>query len=78
MSDELDPLVRDLVEWLAKEPRSYREVMEAWRTSWPRLTVWEKALDRDFLERRVVEGQAFVFVTDRGEALLRASRRVIP
>ncbi|WP_046866656.1 hypothetical protein [Microvirga massiliensis] len=78
MSDELDPLVRDLVEWLANEPRRYREMMEAWRTSCPRLTVWEEALDRDFLERRVVEGQAFVFVTDRGEAFLRASRRAMP
>src|SRR5262249_44982149 len=46
MSDRLDPLVLDLVEWVAKEPRPYAQVLEAWRTSCPRLTVWEDASDR--------------------------------
>ena len=45
------PLVRDLVEWVAKEPRAYAEVMEAWHTNCPRLTVWESACDRGFVER---------------------------
>ena len=43
MKDVLDPPIRDLVEWVAKEPRPYSEVMAAWRTSCPRLTVWEDA-----------------------------------
>lgn len=38
-------LVRDLVRWLCEQPRAYDEVMEAWRTSCPRLTVWEDAVD---------------------------------
>ena len=33
MTDILDPLIRDLVEWVAKEPRPYGDVLEAWRTS---------------------------------------------
>jgi hypothetical protein len=78
MSGELDHLMLDLVEWVAKEPRSYVEVMEAWRTSCPRLPVWEDELDREFLERRVVEGQALVLVTQRGKAFLRANRGVMP
>jgi hypothetical protein len=45
-NQHLDSLVLDLVEWVAKEPRPYAEVMEAWRTSCPRLTVWEEAVDR--------------------------------
>jgi hypothetical protein len=77
MSGELDLLVLDLVDWIANRPRSYREVMEAWRTSCPRLIVWEDALDREFPERRVVEGQAFVFVTQHGESFLRANRSVM-
>ena len=46
MKNDLDPLVRDLVDWLNKEPRLYTDVLDAWRTSCPRLTVWEDAVDR--------------------------------
>ncbi|MSP00061.1 MAG: hypothetical protein EXR07_03265 [Acetobacteraceae bacterium] len=46
MSAILDPLVTDLVDWVAAQPRPYDEVMDAWRTSCPRLTVWEDAIDR--------------------------------
>lgn len=48
---QLDPLVRDLMTSLQGGPRPYREVMEAWRTSCPRLTVWEDAVDLGFVER---------------------------
>jgi hypothetical protein len=56
MTTNLDPLVRDLVEWVAKEPRLYIDVLEAWRTSCPRLTVWEDAVDRGLVERKVISG----------------------
>ena len=46
MSQTLDPLVRDLVAWIAHEPRCYADVLDAWRTSCPRLPVWEEAVDR--------------------------------
>jgi hypothetical protein len=51
MSQVMEPLVMDLVEWAAQQPRSYAEAMEAWRTSCPRLTVWEEAIERGFLLR---------------------------
>jgi hypothetical protein len=71
MTDILDPLIRDLVEWVAKEPRLYGDVLEAWRTSCPRLTVWEDAPDRGFVERRLVEGRGVVvIVTDAGREFL--------
>ena len=77
MAGSLDFLVLDLVEWVAKEPRTYAEVMDAWRTSCPRLTVWEEATDRGYVERRPVTGQGvLVFVTDAGRALLHAEGRV--
>src|SRR5918999_255864 len=69
----LEPLVLDLIEWIAKEPRTYAEVMEAWRTSCPKLAVWEEAIDRGFVERSAVGGRSFVLVTKRGEAFLRAN-----
>lgn len=49
MTGNTDALVLDLIEWGATKPRSYSEVMEAWRTSCPRLTIWEDALERSFV-----------------------------
>lgn len=37
-------LTRDFLTWLAEGPRPYAEVMDAWRTSCPRLSIWEDAL----------------------------------
>lgn len=71
MQPSLDPLILDLVEWVAREPRSYADVIEAWRTSCPRLTVWEDACDRGFLERRAGRGAAqMVHVTAQGAKFL--------
>jgi len=56
MTDPVQALVLDLVEWVAARPRTYAEVMEAWRTSCPRLTVWEDAVDRGLLVRTAVIG----------------------
>jgi len=42
-------LVRDLVRWVAERPRLYDDVMEAWRTSCPRLTIWEDAVDAGYV-----------------------------
>jgi hypothetical protein len=52
MSDTVESLVLDLLEWIGPDPRPYAEVIEAWRTSCPRLPVWEDANERGFLERR--------------------------
>ena len=46
-----DPLISDFLAWLAPGARPYSEVMEAWRTSCPRLTVWEDAVDGGLVER---------------------------
>jgi hypothetical protein len=32
------------LDWVASRPRTYAEAMDAWRTSCPRLSVWEDAL----------------------------------
>ena len=66
----LDSLVLDLVEWVAKEPRPYAEVMEAWRTSCPRLTIWEDAVDRGLVRRQMRDGIAVVEATPAGIELL--------
>ena len=43
MNDPTGALVRDLCEFLARAPRPYAEVMDAWKTSCPKLPVWEEA-----------------------------------
>ena len=68
----VDSLVFDLVEWVAKEPRTYAQVMDAWRTSCPRLTVWEEAVDRGLLARK---GTA-VTLTEKGREFLREGGRL--
>ncbi len=56
MVETTDPLVLDLVEWIARQPRMYSEVIETWRTSCPRLTIWEDAVDRGYVAREAVAG----------------------
>jgi D-3-phosphoglycerate dehydrogenase / 2-oxoglutarate reductase len=75
MTDPVEPLVRDLLEWLGHEPRPYSEVIEAWRTSCPRLPVWEEASRRGFVERHHEPGsEARVVVSAAGLRYLAAHR----
>jgi hypothetical protein len=71
LSPGSEALLLDLVEWVARGPRRYEEVMDAWRTSCPRMPVWEEANDRGFVRR--VRGE--VHVTDCGRAYLRVHGR---
>lgn len=76
MKQIIDPLVLDLVEWVAKSPRPYAEVIDAWRTSCPRLTVWEEAMDRRLVIRTTLEGDgAKVAITAAGMRFLRENGR---
>lgn len=70
MSDVVEPLILDLLDWLRGGERPYGEVMEAWRTSCPRLPVWEEANDRGLVAQRRVAGELVVRLTPDGHALL--------
>ncbi|MCP5368182.1 MAG: hypothetical protein H6907_04025 [Hyphomicrobiales bacterium] len=61
-----EALIADLVAWVADAPRPYDEVMAAWRTSCPRLTIWEDAVDHGLVHRHAGE----VAVTDAGRRFL--------
>ena len=58
MSDGSDTsaLTLQMLEWLAERPRTYGETLEAWKTSCPRLTIWEDAVADGLVrvERRTV------------------------
>jgi hypothetical protein len=74
-----NPLLLDLLEWLSPGPRRYAEVMEAWRTSCPKLPIWEDAVDGGLVLRRVMVGQgAFVELTPAGRALIVRRGRTKP
>jgi hypothetical protein len=79
--DPVEALLLDLLEWIGPRPRPYPDVMDAWRTSCPRLPVWEDANDRGFVECRPRDdGGIFVAMTPRGRDFLdeHRPRRSIP
>jgi hypothetical protein len=74
ISATLAPLILDFLEWLSLKPRPYAEVMEAWRTSCPRFTVWEDAVENGFIIRRAM----MVELTPAGRQHLKSSGRLFP
>jgi hypothetical protein len=69
------PLTLQMLAWLAGRPRTYGETMDAWRTSCPRLSIWEDALaDRLILVGRLDngagQGRAIVELTTEGRSML--------
>jgi hypothetical protein len=76
MHDPVDALILDLLEWIGPRPRPYREVIDAWRTSCPRLPVWEEANERGLLDHQHARGaEATVSVSALGRKLLAKRRR---
>ncbi len=78
MIDTVEALIFDLLEWVASGEKTYEEVMDAWRTSCPRLPVWEDANDRGLITTERLNGRSIVRITPPGRALLqqRNPRRV--
>ncbi len=74
-TETVESLILDLLEWVGSDARPYAEVIEAWRTSCPRLPVWEEANDRGFLARRYQRGRGeLVSVSAIGTQYLRSRR----
>jgi hypothetical protein len=70
----VEALILDLLEWVANGDRSYEEVMDAWRTSCPRLPVWEDANDRGLVMTEEANGRCIVRITASDLALLEERR----
>jgi hypothetical protein len=76
MQDPVEALILDLLEWIGPKGRPYREVIDAWRTSCPRLPVWEEAHDRCFIEHsRWESSEPMVSVSAVGVKFLADRRR---
>ena len=76
MDDALRLLTLQFLEWVASAPRTYGDAMAAWRTSCPRLPVWEDAVENGLVRVEPAAGAAMadspVRLTPRGEALVAA------
>jgi hypothetical protein len=68
----VEALILDLLDWVAQRERTYEEVMSAWRTSCPKLPVWEDATDRGFVKT----DDGIVRITASGRALLEQHDRL--
>jgi D-3-phosphoglycerate dehydrogenase len=71
MSTVVDALILDLLRYVAAGDRPYDDVMDAWRTSCPRLPVWEEASSRELIKRVRLHGQTCVRLAPAGRALLK-------
>ena len=78
MDSVVENLILDLLEWVTKEERTYEQVADAWRTSCPKLPVWEDATDRGLVTPEVINGRCIVKATSSGRALLKECGRSRP
>ena len=76
MPESADRLLLQFLDYIARSPRTYADVMDAWRSSCPRLSIWEDALAAGAVQitgpgplthRRIT-------LTPLGDRLLNASR----
>jgi D-3-phosphoglycerate dehydrogenase len=74
MAESIENLLLDLLEWVGRTQRTYQETMAAWRTSCPRLPVWEEANRRGLVEATSANGHSVVRVTPAGIDLLKEMR----
>lgn len=69
MNSSMNALTVQLLEWISNHPRTYAEALEAWRTSCPRLSIWEDACIDGLIDCE--PGSQIVSVSLKGRALLR-------
>ncbi len=73
MSDSPSLIMVQFLVWVADRPRSYGQTMDAWRTSCPRLSVWEDAVLDEFVRIGHGDNRA-VTLTARGRAVLEKAK----
>ncbi len=74
MPSAASPLTLQFLAWVAGRPRTYKDAMEAWRTSCPRMPIWEDAVSDGLVRLECRGGQPMgqrkVVLTPRGRAVL--------
>jgi hypothetical protein len=67
-------LTLQLLEWISDRPRSYAELLDAWRTTCPRMSIWEDACSDGLIDCEPGTGH-IVALSSKGRALLQAHRQ---
>lgn len=80
MSDSAHALTLQFLAWVAQEPRTYAQAMEAWRSTCPRLSIWEDAILDGLvaLQGGATRDRSRVAITPKGRALLDVSEAAAP
>jgi len=62
----------EFLTWISIRPRRYGEAMESWRSTCPKLSIWEDALADGLVEveNRGAMDESKVTLTNRGRAML--------
>jgi hypothetical protein len=71
MSEATDALTLQMLRWICERPRDYGDVMEAWRTSCPRLSIWEDASIAGLVVHDAKTGK--VLLSAKGRALVHSA-----
>jgi predicted transcriptional regulator len=74
----LEALILQLVQWISEGAHTYESVMSAWRTSCPRLPVWEEANDRGLIETEELNRRLLVRITPAGVKFLEQKKADAP
>jgi hypothetical protein len=71
MSGPNDALTLQLLEWISSGRHTYAEVLDAWHSTCPRLSIWEDACIAGLIEYD--PNSRYVSVSTKGRALLRTN-----
>ena len=73
MPDPARALTLQFLAWVDESPRTYAQAMEAWRSTCPRLSIWEDAILDGLVAFAggATRNQSRVTLTAKGRALLR-------
>lgn len=75
MSGPAQALTLQFLAWVAEGPRTYAQAMDAWRSTCPRLSIWEDAILDGLIafDGGATRNASRIALTAKGQALLRAS-----
>lgn len=76
-NDPASYLTEQFLDWVSEQPRTYADAMDAWRTSCPRLSIWDDAIRDGLVRMEKGEGgmrDSLVLLTGRGRIVLKQRR----
>ena len=77
MSEPPSLIMIQFLTWVADRPRNYAQAMDAWRSTCPRLSVWEDAIIEGLVGIQSNANRT-VSLTPRGTAMLERAQPQVP